>query len=282
MFRFIGLCVVLFLALPLQAATWSRNKIWDDGRAEVAVYESQRFVYGKPRMFKEQLIVVKEDFRKDTLVKADDPKKQDTLRVFKLNQSQKLETENYPYSYLTSVFMAGDDLQKVVKLTVGSQEWCGNTFKVYKSAVNNLQGELTWHSYFDGEADQTVTVNLEKDDYFDDQLPLVLRTLPFKPGFQKKIRLWDNLTTSHASPLNVVEATLTVEDGGEVRCRAGTLPSWKVTVQKPAGVDTYWFEKKEPNILTKMEAQDGRTRLLYGRARWSYWDRRLPAPNVLK
>jgi hypothetical protein len=34
--------------------------------------------------------------------------------------------------------------------------------------------------------------------------------------------------------------------------------------------------------LTKMETADGRKRLLYGRARWSYWDRRLPPPNVLK
>lgn len=278
---FAGMTTVLVISTSLQAASWGKNKLWDDGRAEVAVYDSQRIVYGKPRTFKEHLLTVKEDLREDTLVKADDLKKQKTIRVFKLNQVQKFETENYPYSYLTSVFVREEPLQQVAKISVGSQEWCGNTFKMYKGNLDGMSGTLMNHSYFDGEADQSGELQLAKDDYFEDQLPLSLRALPFKLDFEKKIRLWDLLTTNHGQSPLVVEAMIKVIKEEPIYCRAGSIPCWVVAIKKPAGTDTYWFQKAGPNILVKMETQDGRKRLLHGRARWSYWDRRLPRPNIL-
>lgn len=275
------LTVTIFLGSLAFGGNWGKNSLWDDGRAEVAVYDAERVVYGTPRNFKEHLITVKEDFRSDTLVKADDPKKQKTWRVFKLNQVQKFETQNYPYGYLTSVFVREDPVQQVVKITVGAQEWCGNTFKSYKGSPDGSEGTLTWNSYFDGEADQSTELALGKDDYFEDQLPLSLRALPFKEGFEKKIRVWDFLTTNRGVSPMVNEVLLTVKGQELMRCHAGSLLCWVVTLKKAAGTDTYWFEVKEPNILVKMETSDGRKRLLYGRARWSYWDRRLPRPNIL-
>ncbi|MCG3204463.1 MAG: hypothetical protein KCHDKBKB_01178 [Elusimicrobia bacterium] len=263
------------------AGSWGKDSLWNDGRAEVAVYDSERIIYGQPRHFKEHLIIVKEDMRMDTLVKADDPKKQPIMRVFKLNQIQKIDTQNYPYNYMTSVFVKDDPIQQVVKMTVGSQEWCGNTFKIYKGSPNNEAGTLMWNSYFDGEADQSTELTLGKDDYFEDQLPLSLRALPLKEGFEKKIRVWDSLTTNRGVPPQVVEVQLKVQAKETIRSRAGSIPCWMVELKKPTGTDLYWFEVKAPHILVKMETSDGRKRLLYGRARWSYWDRRLPRPNVL-
>jgi hypothetical protein len=120
---------------------------------------------------------------------------------------------------------------------------------------------------------------VEKDDYFDDQLPLTLRTLPFKDGIEKKIRLFElhNGTSTTVTPAQM-SVTLAADP---VRCRAGSLPCWIVTIKKPAGTDRYWFEKKEPNLLVKMETADGRKRLLIGRARWTYWDHRIPRPKIL-
>lgn len=260
----------------LWASSWGKNSLWNDGRAEVAVYDAERVVYGKPRKFQEQLVIVKEDLREDTWVKADDPKKQKTNRVFKINQIQKFDTENYPYSYLTSVFVEEGDVQKVVKLTVGAQEWCGNTFKMYRP------GALEWHSYFDGESDQRVVLDMGENDFFEEQLVLSLRSLPFKKGWENKIRVLGFLSTNRGVAPALHDVIIKVEDEDLIRSHAGSLPSWRVVLQYPDGKDTYWFEKAAPNILTKMETRDGRKRLLYGRARWSYWDRRLPKPNILK
>jgi len=279
--RAMGMAAMVLVPAVLQAGNWGKNSLWNDGRAEVAVYNSERIVYGKPRAFTEHLITVKEDLREDTLVKADDLKKQKTIPVLKLNQVEKFDTENYPYSYLTSVFVKEAAVEQVVKLTVGSQEWCGNTFKIYKGNADGTGGTLSWNSYFDGEADQTMDMTLQKEDYLEDQLPLSLRALPFKDGFEKKIRVWDLLTTSHGLAPLVTEANLKVQGEEPIHCHAGSLACWIVRVQKAGKTDTYWFEKKEPNILVKMETSDGRKRLLYGRARWSYWDRRIPRPNIL-
>ncbi len=262
------------------AGSWAKNNLWDDGRAEVAVYESELVRYGLPRQFKEQLIVVKEDFVADTLVKADDPKKKTTIAVLKLNQVQKFDTENYPYSFLTSVFVRESDPREVIKITVGSQEWCGNTFKIYRGRLGENSGTLEWHSYFDGEADGSQSIALSTDDYFEDQLPLSLRELPLKEGYAQSIRVWPSLTNNRGQALQAEDRILTVTED-IVRCRAGSLPSWKVTLQKESLSDIYWFEKAFPHILTKMETHDGRKRLLYGRARWPYWDRRIPKPNIL-
>lgn len=281
-FPFSVFLIVLFCGGPVWASSWGKNNLWDDGRAEVAVYDAERIVYDAPRQFKEQLITVKEDLRADTLVKADEPKKQKVIRAFKLNQIQKFDTENYPYSYLTSVFVKEAPLSSVLKMTVGSQEWCGNTFKIFKQTGDGKSGSLTWYSYFDGEADGAYELQMAADDYFEDQLPLSLRELPFAPGYTKKIRLMETITTNHWKMSVPAEGVLKVVGEEVVRCYAGSIPAWQVAIERKAGgVDYYWFEKAYPHILVRMETQDGRKRLLRARTRWSYWDRRLPKPNIL-
>lgn len=281
MTRFAVLAAMAVALLSPARAGWGDAKLWNDGRAEVAVYDAERVTYGKPRSFREQILIVKEDLRADTLVKADQPKAQKTIRVFKMNQVQKFDTENYPYSILTTVFAPVKEPGRPLKITVGSQEWCGNTFKIL-TARDPASASLTWYSYFDGEADQTVTLPLGPGDVFEDQLPLALRALPLAAGFSTEIRLWDSLASNRGVEPRVSTAVVTVAGEEIVRCRAGSLPSWKVTVSRPDSTDVYWFEKAAPGILTRMETSDGRKRLLYGRVRWSYWDRRFPQPNVLK
>lgn len=266
---------------PANAGNWGKNSLWNDGRAEVIVYDSERIVYEGKRNFQEQLITVAEDLDEETLVKSDNPKKSKTIPVFKLNIIQKFETENYPYSYMVSMFVDKKNVRQVVKLTMSAQEWNGNTVKIYKK-TGPLAGRLEWYSYFDGEADGAVDIQLKENDYFEDALPLSLRDLEFKEGEKINIRLWNSLMTNHAHKFEAVSATVTVVGQDLIRSRAGSKPSWKVTVEKPSGLDTYWFEQQYPHILTKMETKDGRQRLLYGQSRWKFWDRRLPMPNALK
>ena len=45
--------------LPLRA-DFLPSRAWDDGKAEVSVYDSRRTIYGKERVFESVMIVVKE------------------------------------------------------------------------------------------------------------------------------------------------------------------------------------------------------------------------------
>jgi len=261
------------------AGSWGTSSPWKDGRAEVAVYDSERIVYGKVRTFKEQLITVAENLDKDTLVKTS--KKKKSRRVLKLNIVQKFDTENYPYSYMTSVFVDAKSPREIVKLTSGSQEWCGNTFKIYKQKTSGF-GKLEWHSYFEDEADGITDVVIHDNDYFEDALPVSLRELKFKKGLTRPIRIWKTLTDNRTPDFEIDAATMTVLKEEIVRSRAGSHPSWKIEIKRKAGSDFYWFAKKRPHVLTKMETHDGRKRLLYGKVRWKYWDRRFPAPKPIQ
>ncbi len=239
----------IFAAISLVALTasahaggWGKGSPWNDRRAEVAVYDAEVRIKGAPRTFREHLLTMKE--------------KSDDGTVFKMSDPQDFEGENFPIHRVTSAFVNEDEPLQAIRLTIASLDWTGNSVKSFNAS----------------------DLSFGKDDYFEEQLPLSLRALPFSDGFEKKIRVWD--VTSSTMAL-VTEANLKIAAPEPVRCRAGSIPCWIVTIKKPTGTDTYWFEKADPNVLVKMEKHDGSKRLLYGRARWSYWDKRIPRPNIL-
>ncbi len=278
--RALTLFVLTALFAPAVRASWGDARLWDDGRAEVGFYDSERVDGDKARSFREQIIISQEDVRVDTLVKADNKKAQKTLRAFKMSQVVRYDTDNYPVTLLTTTFSPEDNPERPLKISVGAQDWDGNTFKML-TVRESEKATLAWNSHFDGEADTSVELLIEPKDVFEDQLPLALRAMPLKEGFHTEFRLWATLTSNHGLEPTVSTAVVNVEGEELVRCHAGSLPSWKVTVARPTGTDTYWFEKAAPRILTRMETSDGRKRLLYGRARWMFWDHRFPRPNIL-
>jgi hypothetical protein len=277
-----GLCLAAAgVAATAQASSF--KKLWNDGRAEVAFYDSEFVVDGKPRAFREQLITTKEQLRTDTLGRADNPKQQRVVDVFELDQVQRVDLENYPRNTLTSVFVQADDLQHLVKMSVSVQDWTGNAFKMLKTSPAGDEATVLTYANQAGESDQSTELTLGQNAYIDDQLPLSLRDLPFKDGLEQNIKYWISLSSKTNAGLYpmAAAAVLSVSGPEEVRSHAGALPCWLVTLKKAGGDDKYWFEKAEPHLLVKMQTADGRRRLLYGRARWSYWDKRIPRPNIL-
>ena len=270
--RFVaGITALLAVPALLQAANWGKDGLWSDGRAEVAVYDAEAMVDGKARAFKEHLITLREEVRVA----------QKPVRTFKLNQVQNWELENYPQSVLASVVVKEDAVERVVKMTVATQDWNGNTIKSYNGDMEGNGGTLRWDVAGTTEAG-SADIAVEREDYFEEQLPLSLRARPFKDGFEKNVRLFDAQTGKTGGAPMVTEATLNVAAGATVRGRVGSIPCWTVTINRKGGkTDTYWFEKKYPNLLIKMETADGRKRMLAGRARWTFWDRRIPRPKVL-
>ncbi|MDP6776950.1 MAG: hypothetical protein QGI83_09305, partial [Candidatus Latescibacteria bacterium] len=168
----------LFLVSQAEAgdATWGSQKVWDDGLAEVAVYDATRTVYGKTRSFETVVITVKEDLNAAFHVKADPPyDDKQLIPAFKMNIVSKIQTENYPYRYLTSVFVSRSDVSRLIKMTVGSQEWCGNTFKLLKTWGG--RPALEYHSYWDGQGDGSFPLEWDASTLAEDQLVLSLRSL---------------------------------------------------------------------------------------------------------
>lgn len=250
---------------------WARDPLWDDGQAEVALYQARRPQYGKIETYQAVFIVVKEDFNTQLHVKADPPFEGKTLLpVLKLNAVHSYWTDNYPYNFLASIFVRRDDPTTLVKLTVGSQEWCGNTFKEVKAWGG--RPELVFHSYFDTEGDRTRPLDLRPGDLLEDQLPLALRGLAFDPGLELHPRILPSLISNNLRrPTEFQPATITVVGEEKVATGAGTFSAWKVKLTRGELEQTWWFEKDAPHILLKMESSDGRAWLLKARTHKRYW-----------
>jgi len=244
---------------------WANNKFWYDGLAEVAVYQAQRKIYNKVRDFEYTYITVAEDFNKAFNVKTDDYKRNDLFKVMKINAFCNIQTDNYPYHFLTSMFLNFDTPWAITKMTNGSQEWCGNTFKEYLANGKNI--DFTYHSYWDNEGDGKKEI--EKDILFEDQLNYTLRSLNFKAGLSFDAKVLESQISSKVGKLKIYDASLLIEEGAN---EIAEKQSWKVTVKLDSDKkNTYYIAKAYPNTLLKQQTWDGRNLQLKKISRYAYW-----------
>ncbi len=238
--------------------------MWDDGLAEVSLYEAKRPQYGKIRSYEAVFIVVKEDLNSQPY------EGKSLLQVLKLNEAHNYWTEDYPYNYKLNVFARRDDPTALVKLTLGSQEWCGNTFKMLKTWGG--QPQLEYHTYFDGAGDGTRPLDLHAGDLLEDQLPLALRGLKFSPGLTAHRRVLPSLiSNSMRWPLDWLDAAITVSGEEAVKTGIGRRAAGKVDVKMGALQQTWWFGKDAPHALLRMDSSDGRVWLLKNQTRKAHW-----------
>jgi len=259
--------------LPVDPA-WAADPIWDDGLAEVSLYDAERVVYGKPRAYELRMIVVKEDLSDDQHVKADPPYAGRALTgVLKMNLAATIQTDNYPYQYLTSIFVRRDDVRALVKATVGSQEWCGNTFKEV----------ITWdgpprihaHSYFEGQGDVEHPLPLDGTGLLDEQLLLVLRAATVPDGSEWTVRVADTMTTNNGKEVAVRETRLSSAGTESLVTPLGRVTAHRYRLTQEGGESaTYWIDVAPPRSVMRMESSDGRRLILKERARRDYWTRR--------
>ncbi len=243
---------------------WAFNKHWDDGKAEVAVYAATRTIYNKPRNFDYTYITVSEDFNKEFNTKTDDYNRKDLYKVMKVNAFAMIPTDNYPYHFLTSIFINRENPLEVNKMTNGSQEWCGNTFKEYSLAVNDIK--LKYHSYWDGEGDGEKT--LPNNILFEDQLTYSLRSLKFKDGLAFDAKVLESQITSKVGKLLVYDAKFMIRD----TVGFNQQPAWKVSVALESDkINTYYFTKNYPQTLLQRTTWDGRNMQLKKLSRYAYW-----------
>jgi len=140
--------------LPKQPLSENFKAYWYAGDAEITSYRLEQARYGEIREGSSVLIFVTEPFLPDVQVKADG-NKATNIPVLKLNATKKYLTGIYPYSIMSSTFYPVDNDRHAIKTSLSMQEWCGHVY----SQLNNREAfEFTSHSYFEGEADQKLTL----------------------------------------------------------------------------------------------------------------------------
>ncbi len=127
---------------------------WYSGTAEITSYSLMQERYGEIREGAAVNIFVTEDFLPDAQVKANNAS-EENISVMKLNQMKNFNTGIYPYSILTSTFSPIATKEHPLKITNSVQEWCG---QVYMQLNNRENFEIESHSYFQGEADQKLSL----------------------------------------------------------------------------------------------------------------------------
>lgn len=131
------------------------KKYWYAGEAEITSYKLEQARYGELREGEAVLIYVTEPFLPNIQVKADG-NNPDNVPVLKLNATKNYLTGIYPYSIMSSTFYPVNDDRHAIKTSFSAQEWCGH---VYSQINNRDDFEFTSHSYFEGEADQNLTLD---------------------------------------------------------------------------------------------------------------------------
>lgn len=268
--------LVLAVAGPARADPFWAH--WGDGKAELDGYALSEPRYGQTRAGTAVMIFVTEDMSDSLRVKADPGRHPpaDVHPVLKLNFVRTFQTGVYDYKVLQSVFARVGDRFGIDKITTSVQEWCGAVYQHWVARGTQLEGVL--HSYFDGEADQPLSLPLPEGGLAEDALPIVLRglrgdflppggsrTVPLLPSalrarFEHKPQAWGEATITRA-------ATVTRE-----KSALGTLDAFTYTVAEKGGPTvTFTLEAAWPHRILSWRSSSGEAGTLLGSARLAYW-----------
>lgn len=257
----VGLLIVFLLPVPAQAKSfWD---LWQDGQAEVSLYDLTQPRYGQLRQGEAQLIFVAEPFTRTTRVKPDPGNHPDSdiFYVLKLNHLRKFRTGTYPYSIMTSTFAHVDPEGErprgaPTKVTFSSQEWCGQVFHQLLFDQERVRSHS--FSYFDGEAEQAQTITYPAEALVGDNLLVRVRGILggdlVAPGQRRQFPFLPSLLEVRLKHKPLAWSKIVVERGQEAR-----------QVQVPAGrflVETYTFTSPGRPTLTVWVEADAPRRVI--------------------
>jgi hypothetical protein len=249
-----------------------KNAIWDDGRAEVSIYDALIPHYGKLHPSKVSMIYVKEPFNTQSLVKSDQPTGPDISPAIKFNYQISTRTGSYTYEQMLSAFWTVAD-RSLRKWTLSHHEACGNTFKMGIPEKKNIG--LTYHTYWDGEGSGKILIPKPKEEqaWFYEELPYRLREVT-------ATRSRDSIPIQLFTP--VIHSKL-----GRPVFRAATivwkddLPNTVFEVQHHGGTDTLVFDRKFPHVLREWKQAGGAILKLIETQRLAYWEKHQPTDPPL-
>ncbi|MFQ5602933.1 MAG: hypothetical protein ACE5HS_06650 [bacterium] len=248
---------------------WMKNPYWFDGKAEINFYDATIMRYGQPRETQEiYQIVVAERHRTDQKVKADDWRAPDAMPVLKFNFVLNFQTGIYTYHQMASIFFKQEDAH-VYKMTLTSNEWCGNTFKEIVHFEDTHV--LNYNSYFDGTGSGSYPLPDEKDLVLYDGLPVQLRALKFQTGKSLDLKLLSKQITNNARKPELSLAKIEIGEKETLKTPMGDIQTYALVVKHGQGQDKFWIEAKFPNRVIKWRTFDGSEFTLRQTKKLEYW-----------
>ncbi len=255
------------------------DALWDDGRAEFAVYRGTIERYGVTRPLGAKLIVVKEEFDTAAGVKSDaGPAAGRTRPVFKLVTMLEFPTGTYSYRQVATAFL-DRETAALEKLAMSSTEACGIAYVQVRPRGTAWRHES--HSYFEGEGDRDLLLALRADrpTVAADALALWLRRLDLTKAQTIAVDLLPTQLSSRVRATALVPATIEVagaadEHGWFVMVRS-------VDAQGAPVFDRWWFDRAAPHGLVRYKGADGRALLRTKVLRLAYWEATKPGDEAL-
>ncbi len=163
-------------------------------------------------------------------------------------------------------------------MTVSSQEWCGVTSKEFD--LSGRTPRWSWSSYWDGEGSGNGTLRgWPSEAVFEEQLPMLVRTLQYREGLEFGFALAPNQTTNKAPRPEPVSARLRVDrPEGDLQVGAGSwaaADTWRVIVEAADGrAMEFVVAEQAPHLLLAWNSNDGRFYGLREVTRDAYWQLR--------
>ncbi|MBI5154463.1 hypothetical protein HZA57_04425 [Candidatus Poribacteria bacterium] len=265
--------------LPLSAAldpAWAAAPLWDDGNAEVAAYEGECQLEGAARPHRLTLVTEKEDLNREYWTKVEwPPGEKPMVPAMRQTQAAAISTSDYDVHFFSSVWVRRDDPARPVKLIVSLQEWRGTVFKEFQ--LYETPPRMVYSSFRDGEGSGLLTLrNFGIETHFEEELPLLARTLRMEDGLEAEFELEPTQSTAHAALPEPSPARLAITRNLEWSAsEEGSLSgrvTWLVTVEARDGRRAE-FEVADDaaRTLLRFEFNDGRHYELTGSTRRQYW-----------
>jgi hypothetical protein len=245
----------------------------------MSLYDVEEPRYGTARRFEARMIVVKEDLRVDTRVKSDrGPIPGETQEVLKLNHVRVIPAGTYDYHQMLSAYLERASLRPV-KLSMASFESCGITFVEVLTDRDTLRHVS--HSYWDGEADRSLSIPFGAEDLLRDALPLQLRGMDLaKPG-SRKVQVLPSQISGKVGQTALVPMDLRFKPARRIQVPAGAFDAYEVELEGPGGKERFFFETSFPHRLIRMETAAGGVYALRKSLRLDYLNHHEPGDEKL-
>lgn len=259
---------LLITDLAAKPATFLQDSFWDDGKAEIAVYEAKRFHYGQLYTSKIEYFFVKESFSKSEMVKTDDYKSKNAIPVIKLNQVISTPTGTYDYQQMHSAFWSRETGQ-LLKFSMSHHEACGASYKQGVLSPDQTQLQVTGNTYWEGQAQINAQITMNESVWLYDELPFRLRLLlADQAELPAKLKLVPSTIHSKAGSFHPAAATLSRDKN-------------TFTLTHSAGEDILVFDSQWPHVMQSWRQADGESLTLVKSMRLDYWNHHQPGDEKL-
>jgi hypothetical protein len=258
--------------------SWRTDPIWYEGKAEWALYDAVRPIYGVERRYEATLFTNKQSMDPETTTKASGS---GGVEVFKHNLSEMIPTAHYTYRFVTTSFVETGSLAPY-KVVASTQEDCGASYRQF--VVDRGRVKARQFCYFPGAGEGMTEYVAPKRLAFHDALSLTLRDFPFDAPEKTTLDLVPDQTDTHETSLVAANATVEYVGRETVTVPFGALDTHHLRVTHPrdGGTTTsdFWFAA-DPEMLHVMVKYAGPYGVRYELKKhgwWAYWNQSEPAP----